>query len=193
MRLVFGGHAVGEALLVLSLAVWFVIEIRQAFKRRPGATNTDHGSLMALRLIAAASILLAALAVKFTAVAFPYSPAVMGISLVVIWAGISLRWWSFRTLGRYFTFNVMTSHDQPVITTGPYKILRHPSYAALLLILGGIGLGYGNWLSLAAITLVPLAGFIYRIHVEEAALSATLGAAYTSYASSRKRLVPFVW
>jgi protein-S-isoprenylcysteine O-methyltransferase Ste14 len=87
----------------------------------------------------------------------------------------------------------MTSADQPVITTGPYRVLRHPSYAGMLLVLGGIGLSYGNWLSLAALVFPPLIGFIYRIHVEEAALSATLGAAYTTYASRRKRIIPFVW
>jgi protein-S-isoprenylcysteine O-methyltransferase Ste14 len=48
-------------------------------------------------------------------------------------------------LGHYFTFTVMTSANQPVITTGPYRVLRHPSYAGILLVLAGIGLSYGNW------------------------------------------------
>jgi protein-S-isoprenylcysteine O-methyltransferase Ste14 len=64
----------------------------------------------------------------------------------------------------------MTSADQPVITSGPYRVLRHPSYAAILLILGGVGLSYGNWLSAVALILLPLVGFINRIHLEEAAL-----------------------
>jgi protein-S-isoprenylcysteine O-methyltransferase Ste14 len=38
-----------------------------------------------------------------------------------------------------------------------------------------------------------LAGLVYRIYVEEAALSSTLGEAYTSYAAGRKRLIPSVW
>lgn len=96
-------------------------------------------------------------------------------------------------MGRFFTFTVMTSADQPVITTGPYGWLRHPSYTGLLLILCGIGLSFGNWLSLAAITLVPLVGFINRIKVEETALSTALGSEYVTYAAGRKRLIPFVW
>jgi protein-S-isoprenylcysteine O-methyltransferase Ste14 len=87
----------------------------------------------------------------------------------------------------------MTSADQPVITSGPYRFVRHPSYAGIVLVLTGIGITYGNWLSLAALALVPLIGFVYRIHVEEAALAATLGSRYTSYAAGRKRLIPFVW
>ena len=193
MKPFFVGHPIATALLVGTLGVWTVIEVRQALNRRVGAKNTDRGSLLILRVCAAAGALLAAFALRVPAAAFPYNAVIFGISLAVVWAGICLRWWCFRTLGRYFTFTVMTSANQPVITTGPYRVLRHPSYTGILLILGGIGLSYGNWLSLAALMLLPLIGFINRIHVEEAALSATLGAAYTTYASSRKRIIPFVW
>jgi protein-S-isoprenylcysteine O-methyltransferase Ste14 len=189
----FAGNPVVKAILLCTLGIWAVIEIRQALNRRIEATNKDRGSLIIVRLCAVASVLLAAWTDKVSATALPYNAAIFGISLAVIWIGIALRWWSFRTLGRYFTFTVMTSANQPVITTGPYRLLRHPSYAGILLILGGIGLSLGNWLSLAALILLPLAGFIYRIHVEEAALSAALGAAYTTYAGGRKRIVPLVW
>ena len=40
---------------------------------------------------------------------------------------------------------------------------------------------------------IPLAGLMNRIRVEEAALAAALGPAYMMYASTRKRLIPFVW
>jgi protein-S-isoprenylcysteine O-methyltransferase Ste14 len=194
MKPFFAGHTVAMALFFFSLGAWTVIEIRQALNRRAEATNLDRGSLVIVRLCAAVGIILAGLAVaKVTVTAFPYSPVIFGLGLGVIWAGIALRWWCFRTLGHYFTFTVMTSANQPVITTGPYRVLRHPSYAGILLVLAGIGISYGNWLSLAALIFLPLIGFINRIHVEEAALSATLGAAYTTYASSRKRLIPFVW
>ena len=135
----------------------------------------------------------AALAAKVSAAAYPVDAMIFGISFAVIWVGIVLRWWSFRTLGRYFTFTVMTSANQPVITDGPYRLLRHPSYAGILLILVGVGIGYGNWLSLAALILLPLIGFVIRIRVEEAALSAALGTTYTTYATGRKRIIPFVW
>lgn len=189
----FAGNPVVKAILLCTLGIWAVIEIRQALNRRIEATNKDRGSLIIVRLCAVAGVLLAAWTDKVSATALPYNAAIFGISLAVIWAGIALRWWSFRTLGRYFTFTVMTSANQPVITTGPYRLLRHPSYAGILLILGGIGLSLGNWLSLAALILLALAGFIYRIHVEEAALSAALGGAYTTYAGGRKRIIPLVW
>ena len=148
---------------------------------------------MVVRVAAIVGALLATSAARVGAAAFAYTPVLMALTIALLWAGIGLRWWSFRRLGRYFTFQVMTSADQPVITTGPYRVLRHPSYTGILLILAGIGLSYANWLSLVALTVVPLLGFINRIRVEEAALSSTLGDRYTTYAAGRKRLLPFIW
>lgn len=57
----------------------------------------------------------------------------------------------------------------------------------------GIGLVYGNWLGLVLFTVLATTGLIYRIHVEETALSEELGDRYRSYAVARKRLIPYVW
>jgi protein-S-isoprenylcysteine O-methyltransferase Ste14 len=189
------GRPLATALFFGGLALWTVIEVRQAFNRRPDATRADRGSALIVRLCVIVANLLGALAaIRLTSAALPEGAVTFGIGLLVTWAGIGLRWWCFRTLGRYFTFSVMTSPDQRVITSGPYRLVRHPSYAGLLLILSGIAIvAYANWISLAAVIVLSLAGLAYRIRVEEAALSSTLGQAYTSYAAGRKRLIPLVW
>jgi protein-S-isoprenylcysteine O-methyltransferase Ste14 len=153
----------------------------------------DRGSFMVVRVSTVTGAVLAAVALNLGVAA--YSVGVLGfaVALLILWSGIALRWWSFRTLGRYFTFRVMTSTDQPVITSGPYRMLRHPSYLGILLALLGIGLMYGNWISVASLVVLPFIGFMNRIRVEEAALRATLGDRYTSYALGRKRLIPLVW
>jgi protein-S-isoprenylcysteine O-methyltransferase Ste14 len=113
--------------------------------------------------------------------------------LVLLWAAIALRQWCFRTLGRYFTFTVQTSSDQTVVTTGPYRFIRHPAYSAILLAAAAAGLYVGNWLSLVALVGAVTAGLAYRIVVEEGALSQDVGAAYRDYAATHKRLVPYLW
>jgi protein-S-isoprenylcysteine O-methyltransferase Ste14 len=153
----------------------------------------DRGSYTVVGIFAGAGAVLAAVAARLSVGAYRVSVAGFVIAFAILWAGIALRWWSFRALGRYFTFRVMTSADQPVISTGPYRILRHPSYLGVLLALLGVGLTYGNWISVASLVVLPTIGFINRIQVEEAALAATLGDRYTSYASGRKRLIPLVW
>ena len=99
----------------------------------------------------------------------------------------------FRTLGRYFTFIVQTSGDQPVITNEPYRVLRHPSYAGILLAVIGVGLFIGNWLSLVSLTIAMACGLVFRIRAVERALLQNLGDDYRNYAATHKRLVPFIW
>ena len=116
------------------------------------------------------------------------------IGLGLLWCGIGLRFWSFRTLGRYFTVVVQTSSEQPVISDGPYGVIRHPSYAGLLLAVIGVGLCIGNWWSLICVTVAMTAALVFRIHVEEQALLRDLGEDYRRYAAThKKRLIPFLW
>ena len=83
--------------------------------------------------------------------------------------------------------------DQAVVTTGPYRWIRHPSYAGLLLIVAGLGLAIGNWLSAAACLVLPLPALAWRIHVEEAELGRVLGDAYGAYRKGTARLIPGLW
>ena len=91
-----------------------------------------------------------------------------GVTAIVL--GSLGRQWAISTLGRFFTLNVQISEDQRVVTNGPYRWVRHPSYTADLLAFTGIGLALGNWLALLAAATLPLLGLLVRIHVEERAL-----------------------
>ena len=113
--------------------------------------------------------------------------------LLLIAAGSVIRVWSVLTLGRFFNREIEVRGDHRVVTTGPYRWLRHPSYTGVLLALLGFSLGQSNWLSLAAGIALPTAGYIWRITSEEAVLTAVLAADYTSYAARRKRLIPGVY
>jgi protein-S-isoprenylcysteine O-methyltransferase Ste14 len=57
----------------------------------------------------------------------------------------------------------------------------------------GIGLALGNWLSVIALIVIPTAGLVVRIHVEERALFAALGEPYRRFAAGRRRLFPGLW
>ena len=173
---------------------WVALELRQSLHSRPEARHDDRGSRVVIGVAAAVGILLAIAArrgLPDLAIGDPVVAAWCGLVLLV--AARALRQWSFWTLGRYFTFTVQTSADQTVITTGPYRFVRHPAYSALLLAAAAGGLYVGNWLSLVALVVAVTAGLVYRITVEERALSQDVGAAYRDYAATHKRLVPFVW
>jgi protein-S-isoprenylcysteine O-methyltransferase Ste14 len=106
-------------------------------------------------------------------------------------AGMALRWYSIRVLGTSFTCEVSTRPGQEVVQTGPYRWIRHPSYTGGLITVLGVLVCCVNWLSFAALIFV-LAGYAYRIRIEERALARDLGAAYRDYMRRTKRLIPFL-
>jgi protein-S-isoprenylcysteine O-methyltransferase Ste14 len=107
-------------------------------------------------------------------------------------AGLALRQWAITTLGPYFVGHVLVQPGQQVVSSGPYRWLRHPSYAGMWLEMAGVGLACGNVASTAVCVLVPLVGISARIAGEERELAASLPG-YRDYAHGKARLVPFVW
>jgi protein-S-isoprenylcysteine O-methyltransferase Ste14 len=90
-------------------------------------------------------------------------------------------------------FSVEVDVDQAVITRGPDRWVRHPSYTGLLLIALGFGLGFGNWLSLVICGVIPPLRLLPRTAVEESEMIRVLGERYRSYQRATHRLVPGLW
>ncbi len=192
-------HIAGLLILLLTL-VWLVMELSEYSQQRehPRQGATRVGSLTTWRIAVLACLVLTNIALYLAPHLVPGATIRAGavafaVGFGLMLAGVVLRGWSFKALGDYFTFTVMVSDDQQVVSAGPYRLLRHPSYAAIQLICVGVGLASANWVGLAFVTLVPLALLLYRIRIEERALLSALGDRYRDYAVGRKRLVPLVW
>jgi protein-S-isoprenylcysteine O-methyltransferase Ste14 len=115
------------------------------------------------------------------------------LGCMVMVFGITTRLVAVATLKKQFTLKVSIVEKHEIVDKGIYGIIRHPAYFGHLASLLGIGLVLGNWVSLAVLVVVPLAGILYRIHVEESALLRYFGPAYQAYASRTKRLLPGIW
>lgn len=185
------------AVLWLVCVAWAGIELPRIARRRAarGATVRDRGSLvvvlglLALGMLGAFAI---ALAMPGAAIA-GNTPVVFWAGIVCIVLGITLRWYAIRVLGRNFSPVVAVQSNQQIVQTGPYRYVRHPSYSGALLSLVGLGLALTNWLSLLALLICALPGFLYRVEVEERALRETLGQPYADYMRHTRRFVPFFW
>jgi protein-S-isoprenylcysteine O-methyltransferase Ste14 len=116
---------------------------------------------------------------------------IAAIALLV--AGLAIRWTAIFTLGRSFSTNVAIHATQTVHKTGLFRWVRHPSYAGMLLIFTAIGLSQRNWVSLAIMLVFPTAALLYRIHVEEMALTEAFGEDYLEYSRVTRRLVPGIY
>jgi protein-S-isoprenylcysteine O-methyltransferase Ste14 len=186
----------GELLWGVTVAIWVVGERILTFRDlRSGAwrSRQDRGSYFVV-VAGVVSGFGVALLLAFREVLILPAPIVwLVIGLVIAWAGLLLRLWAVVALGRSFTTTVLVRSDQRVVTTGPYRLVRHPSYLGLLVLFFGLGLALGDVASVAALVVLPAIGLVRRIAVEEAALQAGLGDAYGEYARGRARLIPGVW
>ena len=115
---------------------------------------------------------------------------ILGALLVA--AGIAFRQWAVYVLGRFFTVYVRVSEGQKVVESGPDRVLAHPSYTGMVMVFVGIGLMLGNWLSLACLVILPIAGLVVRIKIEERALLAGIGEPDRRFLATRSRLIPGV-
>jgi protein-S-isoprenylcysteine O-methyltransferase Ste14 len=191
---------VAAALFVaVQLKVSVTSLVRRGGKKTPGGARYDRGTLIVVLVtsglgVGAGAVLAAR--VPGAAIA-PGIPAIQWALFVVavtaILAGAGLRQWAISTLGRFFTLDVRIAADQQVVTGGPYRWVRHPSYTAILLVLLGAGLVLDNWLALLMFLLLPTLGLIHRIRVEEAVLVENLGEPYRRYASGKRHLLPGIW
>ena len=115
----------------------------------------------------------------------------LGCFIIVF--GITIRLVAVATLKKQFTVTVSIVEKHEIVDTGVYRAVRHPAYLGILASLLGFGLASGNWFSLAVAVVLPLAGTLYRIRVEEGALLRHFGLAYQEYASRTKRLLPGIY
>jgi protein-S-isoprenylcysteine O-methyltransferase len=166
------------------------------FKRakRGEARDADRGSLLLLWVVIVLAVNLAYFLPSLVpSLGFGPRGVFVKLGAALFGAGLMLRWYAIIYLGRFFTVNVAISRDHRLIDTGPYRLLRHPSYTGALVAFLGLGLCIGNWASLAAMLIPTLAVFSWRIRVEEQALLAALGEPYLNYMRRTKRLVPAIY
>lgn len=121
----------------------------------------------------------------------PLSIWVVAGTLLVA-AGTGLRVWAISVLGRYFTAVVAVQAAQPVVDSGPYRWVRHPSYSGALVAALGAATVCESGVGLAVTLAVLFPAYLYRIRREETHLRAHLGEPYERYARRTTRLIPYV-
>lgn len=176
------------------LAAEVILQLRQYF-RGDSAKTIEWNSLAFVTVTAVGAGFLAGVAGRFThALDLPIRGLGWYITvLVIVWVGVGLRLWSIIVLGKYFRCVVHIQEGHRVVRHGPYRVLRHPSYAGMLLALFGLSLTFANLASMVVYNLFLFVGVRYRIHVEERVLSTGLGEEYVDYMRETNRLIPGVW
>ena len=176
------------------LGGFFAIE-RRLRKGHEAATlergEHDRGSTMAIGLTFGLAMLGAPLTFPISRGRLPAALGWAGVAIMTL--GVTVRAWAARTLGESYTRTLRVRSGQRVVDSGPYALVRHPGYAADILMWSGYGLAWTNAIAVVAAALPTSLAYLYRIAVEEAMLRELLGAEYERYAARTARLIPGIY
>ena len=119
------------------------------------------------------------------------SPALQGIGLAAFVVGLGLALWARQYLGQNWGMPMSRKANGELVTSGPYRYVRHPIYSGIIL----AGAGTAVAVNFYALIIVVVVGsyFIYSATVEERTMSDGFPAAYPIYKQSTKMLIPFVF
>jgi protein-S-isoprenylcysteine O-methyltransferase len=179
---------------LISYFAWILMEIwifSRDLRAAPGERK-DRGSVFVITGAISAGQILAFYAPHY----WPWARIGLPVfwpGVVLVWTGIALRVWAVLTLGRHFRTAVRILDGHQLVTHGPYRVLRHPSYTGGLMTVAGIGLMLGNWLSFAAAFGGIFVGYAVRILIEEAALTAHFGDAFAAHKKRTWAVLPPLW
>jgi protein-S-isoprenylcysteine O-methyltransferase Ste14 len=182
------GLDIAAVVLAASYLGWLLLESKVALSR-PGAEarSDDRGTGQAIIVARMANMACA----LWVPTLWNGWSAWMVLPLVVFFAGIALRRSAISTLGRFYSRRVRTLTDHQVVSTGPYRFIRHPAYTGVILAHAGMTLVLLNVASVLTLVLLVVPAFLWRISVEERLLLQL--PEYAEFASGRRRLLPYVW
>lgn len=182
-------HAV--ALVILALWVLFWI-YWMAASAGAGAGRARLGRFAEVRV---AVVLLVLLLVRARVLqgheAVTSNPWLEGIGLAIFVSGLALAVWARLHLGRNWGAPMSEKVDPELVTTGPYRRIRHPIYSGLILAMVGTAVAV-SWYWLIAVG--ALGGyFVYSAIMEERYMTTLFPEAYPALKRSTKMLIPFVF
>jgi len=100
----------------------------------------------------------------------PWRPLVGLVSMIVLITALGLRWWALRTLGDRWTTRIVVVPGEHLVTSGPYRWLRHPNYIAVVLEIAAVPMIHCAWITAVVFSLANFVLLRVRIGAEEAAL-----------------------
>ena len=177
--------------LLLAVALLRLYELRISRRHQRemmdrGASKVEDPQFRWMVLLHASILLGAAFEVVF--LHRPFYPALAAVCLAIFLAANAVRWWVIRTLGDHWNAQVMNSTSIGIITTGPFRYVRHPNYAAVFLEMLVLPLIHGAWITAIAGSAAHVIVLAQRLDTEERVLFSD--AHYREVMAGKPRFLP---
>lgn len=178
-----------EVIFVVGWATFWIYWLAAAFSMKKGRVPWSRE--LGIRVVIAVLVLLLIRLRVFHGNGLNTDGWRAGLGTVIFVLGLMFAVWARVHLGRNWGTPMTQKNDPELVTSGPYRLVRHPIYSGILIA------GVGTWVALSWQWLIAvlLAGayFIYSATVEERYLTEQFPDAYPAYRASSKMLVPFVF
>jgi protein-S-isoprenylcysteine O-methyltransferase Ste14 len=182
-------------LIGISRILFWLYWIISAFGSKRG-TAPNMRRFFGIRIIILLLVAILALSDKRLPVSFNNhllgsSVAVSVVGFILFLLGITLAVWARIHLGRNWGMPMTQKEDPELVTTGPYRYIRHPIYTGILLMALGSAIDVNTyWL---AVFIVFCAYFVYSAFAEEKLMTQQFTRVYPAYKAKTKMLVPFIF
>jgi methyltransferase len=177
--------------LLVAVAVLRLVELRISKQHQKemlgrGATKVEEPRFRWMVLLHTAVLIGAAVEVVF--LRRPFIPILAAVMFVIFVAANAVRWWVIRTLGEHWNVQVVDSTRLGVVTSGPFRFVRHPNYAAVFAEMIALPLIHTAWITAIVGTVAHALVLRMRLSTEERVLFANPD--YRAAMSSKPRFLP---
>ncbi len=159
--------------------------------RRKGAIEIALLALMRLGVLVLP--LLAIFTSLLSFADYPLHPAVFSLGVMCTCGWLWLFYRSHADLGRNWSATLEIREGHQLVTSGLYRLVRHPMYVAIFLGAIDQALLIPNWIGGPSCLVAFVLMFVLRVNIEEQMMSDKFGDTYVDYMNGTKRLVPYVW
>jgi protein-S-isoprenylcysteine O-methyltransferase Ste14 len=181
-------HVIDIVILVVWVAFWiYWLAVSIGVKAGESRWTRFAGVRVAIFLI----VLLLVRVRAFKGHTATDDPWLLGIGLAVFLLGLALAVWARVYLGRNWGMPMTKKAEPELVTTGPYKTIRHPIYTGIILGMVGTTIAVSLYWLVGVVVLG--AYFIYSAFSEDRYLAQTFPDTYPAYKRSTKMLIPFIF
>jgi protein-S-isoprenylcysteine O-methyltransferase Ste14 len=178
-----------ETIFGLVWAAFWIYWLVAAFSTKKGRTSVSGALRIRIPIVVVVFVLIRVRA--FGNPSLHSNPTLGGLGLALFAGGLAFAIWARLNIGRNWGAPMSQKVDPELVTTGPYRFVRHPIYTGILF--AGIGTAVAlSWTWLFAVAIAG-AYFIYSATVEERFMASQFPETYPAYKRSTKMLIPFIF
>lgn len=183
-------HDFGLLVSIASALLIYWARIAELNKRREVERGAIRENLTLRLFVAVGSLMLLGSIAEQLWHRTPFSAAWFAAGWVMALASFALRRRAIRELGKMWSLHVEIREQHQLVTSGPYRWVRHPAYTSMILELSALGLLLHSAYTSALVAILFIPTLFARIRIEEAALSKQVRG-YSEYQRTTPALLPY--